>query len=217
MTFSFFLKKKIQSHIPATLIIDLHGLYKAPSYLRGPIEFYIGMSRDPLVGVASGAFGDSSHLAWFKSFLLLELCVFLHLQQIQNQLMLVFQILPVTCILPGFTRIVQRYVLHLKHWHTMYPHPNRSGSRTIYPLLALYAASTATTTLACVFQILQTPETTPETQAQNLPSITASQRLLLLSSYIPFFLIPLIMAVDMGVRVHKLVKFAVKKQEEKWE
>lgn len=64
----------IQSHIPATLMLDLHALFRAPSYLRGPIEWYIGMSRDPLVGVSSGAFGDSSHLAWFKSFLILELC-----------------------------------------------------------------------------------------------------------------------------------------------
>ena len=88
-----------------------------------------------------------------------------------------------------------------------------SGSRTIYPLLALYASSTATTTLACVFQVLQTPETTPETLAQNLPSITADQRLFILSSYIPFFLIPFIMAVDMGLRTHKLVKFAIKKEE----
>ena len=88
-----------------------------------------------------------------------------------------------------------------------------SGSRTIYPLLALYASSTATTTLACVFQVIQTPETTAETLAQNLPSITADQRFLLLSSYIPFFLIPFIMAVDMGMRVHKLVKIAIKKEE----
>ncbi|KAF8817441.1 hypothetical protein BYT27DRAFT_7227145 [Phlegmacium glaucopus] len=168
------------SHIPATLIIDLQALYKAPSYLRVPIEFYIGMSRDPLIGVVSGAFGDSSHLTWFKSFLFLEL----------------FFQLPV-------------FFLGLRGLY--------KGSWTIYPLLALYAASTATTTLPCVFQILQTPETTPETLAQNLPSITASQRLLLLSSYIPFFLIPLIMAVDMGMRVHKLVKVAIKKEEEKWE
>jgi EXPERA (EXPanded EBP superfamily) len=94
------------------------------------------------------------------------------------------------------------------------PNPSpHSGSRTIYPLLALYASSTATTTLACVFQVLQTPETTPETLAQNLPSITPDQRLMLLSSYIPFFLIPFIMAVDMGIRSYKLVKIAIKKEE----
>ena len=74
-----------QSHIPATLMLDLHALFRAPDYLRVPVEWYIGMSRDPLVGVASGAFGDSSaraHLGWFKSFLVLELCgPFFHLHR----------------------------------------------------------------------------------------------------------------------------------------
>ena len=92
---------------------------------------------------------------------------------------------------------------------TRNPH---SGSRTIYPLLAIYASSTATTTLACVFQVIHTPETTLETITQNLPSITADQRSMLLSSYIPFFLIPFIMAVDMGMRTHELVKIAIKKE-----
>ena len=53
-------------------MFDLHALFRAPDYLRGPIEWYMAMSRDPLVGGASGAFGDSSQLAWFKSFLILE-------------------------------------------------------------------------------------------------------------------------------------------------
>ena len=38
--------------------------------------FYVGMSRDPLIGGAMGFFGDSSHFVWFKSFLMLEACVF---------------------------------------------------------------------------------------------------------------------------------------------
>ena len=58
-------------------MLDLHALFVVPSYLRGPVEWYIGMSGDPFVGVSSRVFGDSSHLAhlgWFKSFLVLELC-----------------------------------------------------------------------------------------------------------------------------------------------
>jgi len=172
--FIFFL-----SHIPSTLLFDPHALFTALRYLRGPVEWYIEISHDPLVGVLSGALGDSSHrahLSWFKSFLILEL---------------LFQ-LPVFFI--GARGLYK-------------------GCRTIYPLLALYASSTATTTLACVFHILQTPKTTPETLAQNLPSITPDQRLMLLSSYIPYFLIPFIMAVDMGIRTYKLVKIAIKKEE----
>lgn len=36
-------------------------------------------------------------------------------------------------------------------------------------------------------------------------TLTAEQRLLLLSSYIPFFLVPLVMTVDMASRVQSLV------------
>jgi hypothetical protein len=47
--------------------------------------------------------------------------------------------------------------------------------------------------------------------------ITQEQRLLLLSSYVPFFLIPLIMAVDMSMRVAKLAKKGMEAEnEEKW-
>ncbi|KAF8159552.1 hypothetical protein B0H34DRAFT_703921 [Crassisporium funariophilum] len=167
-------------HIPATLVIDLQALYPAalvPSLLRAPLDFYIGMSRDPLIGGVVGAFGNSEHLVWFKTFLYLEA---------------LFQ-LPV-------------FVLGLRGLY--------KGSRTIYPLLTLYAASSATTTLACIAAVLSTPETTPLLLAKNVASVTATQRLLLLSSYVPFFLIPLMMAVDMSVRVGKLVKAGIRSEEE---
>ena len=206
-------------------MLDLHGLFRAPDYLRGPVEWYIGLSHDPFVGVSSGALGDSSHLAhlgWFKSFLVLELYSFFPPSSSQNTTKILN--------IPGSSNYQSSSQVHedcikvftiffvpkdfsrsfLKNLLTRNP---RLGCRTIYPLLALYAASTATTTLACVFQVLQTPKTTPETLAQNLPSITADQRLLLLSSYIPYFLIPFIMAVDMGMRTHELVKIAIKKEE----
>ncbi|OBZ66680.1 Transmembrane protein 97 [Grifola frondosa] len=80
------------------------------------------------------------------------------------------------------------------------------GSRSIYVLLLVYAASTTTTTLPCLAVILSTPVTSASTVAANVFSITSEQRLLLLSSYIPFFLLPLLMTVDMAFRVLKLVK-----------
>ena len=87
---------------------------------------------------------------------------------------------------------------------------SRADSRAIYVLILLYGASTATTTLPCVAVIFQTPETTASTIAQNIASVTSAQRLLLLSSYIPFLLIPLIMAVDMAFRVLNLVEAGVR-------
>ncbi|KAF5391811.1 hypothetical protein D9757_001850 [Collybiopsis confluens] len=66
-----------------------------------------------------------------------------------------------------------------------------NNSRSIYVLLLAYGASTATTTLPCILYILK-----------EKSQVTEAQLLILLSSYIPFFLIPLTMAVDMTFRVH---------------
>ncbi|KAH7927353.1 hypothetical protein BV22DRAFT_1061233 [Leucogyrophana mollusca] len=78
-----------------------------------------------------------------------------------------------------------------------------TGSRSIYVLLLIYAASTATTTLPCLSVLLTTPVSSSPI---GVHSITPFQRLLLLSSYVPFFLIPLVMTVDMAFRVLGLVK-----------
>ncbi|KAJ3507397.1 hypothetical protein NLJ89_g6328 [Agrocybe chaxingu] len=170
-------------HLPASLIIDLQYIYPpslVPGLLRNAVDTYIFMSRDPLIGGVFEAFGDSTHLIWFKTFLVLEA---------------VFQI-------PVFV-IGLRGLYH--------------GSRKIYPLLALYGASSATTTLACLAVVLITPETTTHTLAQGAASVSSEQRLLLLSSYVPFFVIPFMMAVDMGLRVSQLIQKGIKaEEEEKW-
>ena len=78
------------------------------------------------------------------------------------------------------------------------------GTSSIYTLLLIYGASTATTTLACIADVLATPVTPTPTRIPTV-TITPEQQLLLLSSYIPFFLVPFIIAVDMAFRLHKLV------------
>ncbi|TFK39887.1 transmembrane protein 6/97 [Crucibulum laeve] len=91
------------------------------------------------------------------------------------------------------------------------------GSRSIYVLLLVYAASTATTALPCVMYLLQVPHATPDSIGKGIVSLSFEQRLLLLSSYIPFFLIPLLMTVDMAMRVLKLVKKGTAAEEaDKW-
>ena len=72
--------------------------------------------------------------------------------------------------------------------------------------MLIYGASTATTTLPCLTMLLSTPITSAQTITAGVHSITESQRLLLLSSYLPFFLLPLFMALDMTVRVAKLLQ-----------
>lgn len=63
----------------------------------------------------------------------------------------------------------------------------------IYVPLILYGASTATTTLACLQYLLTAEE------------LSSSQLNLLLASYVPFCVVPLVMALDMGWRVHKKI------------
>ncbi|KAJ4474064.1 transmembrane protein 6/97 [Lentinula edodes] len=76
-----------------------------------------------------------------------------------------------------------------------------NGSHSIYVLILAYGASTATTTLPCIFYILK-----------EHSRMTAVQQIILLSSYIPFFIIPLMMAVDMGFRVYKIIRSTEVKQ-----
>lgn len=81
----------------------------------------------------------------------------------------------------------------------------------IYPLLLIYAASTSTTLLPCLATVLTTPVSpVPELtsivleQAKML-SITPEQRMLLIASYVPFLIIPMVMAVDMAGRIGELM------------
>jgi len=82
----------------------------------------------------------------------------------------------------------------------------RRESRSIYVLLLIYGASTATTTLACIAVILTTPTTSAQTVVSGVLSVTEGQRLLLLSSYVPFFLVPLGMTFDMASRILNLIR-----------
>ena len=83
---------------------------------------------------------------------------------------------------------------------TLFP----AGSKSIYILLLIYAASTTTTVIPCVAILLNTPVS--ENPVPGIISVTASQRQLLLSSYVPFLLLPLLMTVDMAFRILALVR-----------
>ncbi|KIJ55617.1 hypothetical protein M422DRAFT_774602 [Sphaerobolus stellatus SS14] len=91
------------------------------------------------------------------------------------------------------------------------------GSRKIYIPLIIYGASTATTTLACLTTVFSVPSTTNAADALKHPALTDFQRLALIACYVPYMLIPLGMALDMAVRVSKMVDWkkeeGVKKKE----
>jgi len=88
-----------------------------------------------------------------------------------------------------------------------------NGSKSIYVLLLVYAASTTTTVLPCLAVLLNTPLASAEILAAHTIAITPSQRILLLSSYVPFLLIPLVMTVDMAFRTLGLLRAGVAAQD----
>ena len=95
-------------------------------------------------------------------------------------------------------------------------------SRTLYPLFLIYSASSSTTTIACLSTILRTAislspmaprHLDPASSASNINfmkvvptfTITPEQRSLLLLSYVPFLVVPLIMCIDMAIRSAGLI------------
>jgi hypothetical protein len=56
---------------------------------------------------------------------------------------------------------------------------------------------------------MSTPITSAQTIADNVISVTTFQYFLLLSSYIPFFIIPFMMTVDMAFRVLRLTMIGI--------
>lgn len=65
-----------QIHIPASLIIDFQTLYPRvllSDFVAAIPRQYFDTYGDPLIGGAMGYLGDKPELAWFKSFLLVEL------------------------------------------------------------------------------------------------------------------------------------------------
>lgn len=80
----------------------------------------------------------------------------------------------------------------------------------IYALLMLYGASACTATFACLAAITNIPTTSATIIAQKVVSITPQQRVMLLSSYVPFFIIPLCLAVDMALRLQKLASVGIR-------
>jgi hypothetical protein len=91
-------------------------------------------------------------------------------------------------------RAVERSVtIGGKHPALRSNNPRILDSHSIYLLLLVYGASTATTTLPCITTIL------------FASSITSEQRGMLLACYAPYLLMPLIMTVDMANRVNNLI------------
>jgi len=73
----------------------------------------------------------------------------------------------------------------------------RNNDKRVYPLLLAYGASTATTVLPIIVWVLHPECATPQFTPAELNN--------LLGSFVPFFLIPLGIALDMGWRLVGIV------------
>jgi len=91
------------------------------------------------------------------------------------------------------------------------------GNKKLYPLLLIYATSAVTTVLPCLVYSLSLPSPSSSTPTPSDLTLTFEQRFILLSGYIPFFLVPLTMLLDMASRVYELVLKGLKTETEKWE
>lgn len=71
-----------------------------------------------------------------------------------------------------------------------------TDDKRVYPLLVAYGAATATTLLPVLNAVLTD---------NTVPALTSMEIGMLLSSYVPFLLLPLGMSVDFGLRLVKIV------------
>ena len=74
--------------------------------------------------------------------------------------------------------------------------------KAVYPLLLIYAASSMTTQVP-VFSYLLSYNSLPAVKDTPALQLQPQQLMMLMSSYVPFFLAPLGMMVDMALRLAK--------------
>jgi len=79
--------------------------------------------------------------------------------------------------------------------------------KSIYPILLIYAASSVTTQIP-VFSYILSYNSLPAVQATPSLKLRPEQLAMLMSSYVPFFLAPFCMMVDMARRLRQVLKAA---------
>ncbi|KAJ3776364.1 hypothetical protein FB446DRAFT_307156 [Lentinula raphanica] len=182
-------------HIPASILLDFQIVYPStyvPPILPALRQWYVDFSADPLIGgIATGKIHPHGELFWLGCFAWLEL-----LFQFPTFL------LGLRALWTGKSHPTHLPIISYEAISCHVRKPTNqslntaSGSQSIYPLLIAYGASTATTTLPCIFYILK---------EYSESRITSTQLLILLASYIPFLVVPLVMAIDVGFRVYRIV------------
>lgn len=151
----------------------LYSQDSIPKVLRDASDWYITFSGDPLI---NGAFHGGPDFNWFRAFLYLE--VYARSTAI-----------PVTARKLTLVSRVFQLPLFFVAARALWLGPPKL--QLYYPLMLAYSASSCTTTFGCL-AVLWTST-----------GLTQFQMCLLLGSYIPFFLVPFGMAIDMTTRLTK--------------
>ena len=144
-----------------------------PRVLRDASEWYIAFSGDPLI---NGAFHGGPDFNWFRAFLYLEAYV-------------EHDVIPI--VIWELTLVSRLFQLPVFFFVTRALWVGPPKLQTYYPLMLAYSASSCTTTFGCIAVLWSSTSPTP------------FQMSLLLGSYIPFFLVPFGMAIDMTLRLTK--------------
>ena len=79
-----------------------------------------------------------------------------------------------------------------------------TGTKSIYPLLVFWGASTATTVYTAIGDILGTSVADAPSNGPLAVAITVAQQRTLLLAHLPYLLFPLVIAIDMAYRLHVL-------------
>jgi hypothetical protein len=157
-------------HIPPTLLLDAQAVLPShyfPNGLKAFLANYIATSKDPLLSNI-----QQPQFAWLRAYMVCELTV----------QMLVFVAGPLA--------------LYKGKLQASYPAEliNVPDNRKFWPVLLLYAAHGATTTLACLANI---------SAATYLDS---KQYTLLMCSYLPYLLVPIVSTLRVMLQVLTIIQ-----------
>ncbi|RPD52644.1 hypothetical protein L226DRAFT_569957 [Lentinus tigrinus ALCF2SS1-7] len=86
-----------------------------------------------------------------------------------------------------------------------------TSTKSIYPLLVIWGASTATTVYTAIGDIIGTPIADTPANGPLAVAITAAQRRILILAHFPYLVIPLVISIDMAYRLHVLASGSTRK------
>jgi hypothetical protein len=211
-----------QVHIPITIFCDLQipqwPIFSFfPEVIRSFPKQGLTIIGDPFIAAMFGYNGDMKMWTWFETFLWSEL------------LQLVVFFIGARGLIKGersFACFVSCQAVHegydendfvqismsTESTHRLTTHSQPIDSPKIYPLILLYASAVTMTVVPCLATILRTPVSSIPAIETLSPggilaqwTITPEQKMVLVPTYLVWLVLPLVMTVDMAVRLGGIV------------